>query len=167
MLRVVITCRAQRAEQALNSLNFEMANSDLGYRFITLSIAILDPVRHEVQLASAGHLPPLVRRTGKPSEFVGARESGMPLGVMADQKYESLLITMEPNDVIVFYTDGITEALNPLNELFAKERVQQVVDTGPESVSQLVPALVDAAAVFREGRAQRDDICVTALRRSQ
>ena len=156
---------AQTADRALNSLNFEMADSGLGYRFITLSIAILDPVRHEIQLASAGHLPPIVRRHGKHTEFIGHKESGMPLGVMADQVYECLAIPLNPNDAIVFYTDGITEAMNPLNELFAKERARTAIENGPESVAQLIPALVDAVELFCDGSPQRDDMCITALRR--
>lgn len=156
---------ALSADKAITSLNAEMSNCALGYRFITLSIAVLDPVRHEVQLASAGHLPPIVRRDGRPAEFVGHRESGMPLGVMAEQTYGSLTIPLEPNDTIVFYTDGITEAMNPQSQLFSKERARVAITDGPQSVTQLVPALIAAVESFCEGEPQRDDICVTALRR--
>lgn len=170
MARLHASCRyylygASTAESALNGLNFEMSNSDMGYRFITLSIAILDPFRHEIQMASAGHVPPLFRRPGKHVEFLGIRESGMPLGVLADQQYASYVVKLEPDDTIVFYTDGITETLSPRNELFAKERLRDVIESGPQSVTELVPALVEAVAVFREGQPQRDDICVTAFRR--
>ena len=170
MARLHASCRyylysASNAEGALNKLNFEMANSGLGYRFITLSVAFLDPIRHEIQLASAGHLPPIIRRPGHRAEFVGVRESGMPLGVMADQRYKSFIIKLQPEDTVVFYTDGITEAINSQSQLFGKERVRSAIDNGPESVVQLVPALIDAVEVFREGRLQRDDVCVTALRR--
>lgn len=157
---------AQCANKALDSLNSEMANSELGYRFITLSIAILDPSRHELQLASAGHLPPVFRRRNQGTDIIGNRESGLPLGVMPDQKYELLRIPLEPDDVILFYTDGITEAMNSRNELFAKERARQVIADGPQSVTELVPALIEAVDAFCDGRAQRDDICVTALRRT-
>lgn len=170
MARLHASCRynlynASTAEQALNNLNFEMANSDLGYRFITLSIAILDPQRHEIQLASAGHLPPIVRRVGKQSEFVGTKESGMPLGLLPEQNYKSFVMQLEPNDTVVFYTDGITESLNSESELFAKDRVRALVDHGPESVTELVPALIGAVEQFSGDSPQRDDICVTALRR--
>lgn len=170
MARLHASCRyhlfgAARAEQALNGLNFEMANSDLGYRFITLSIAFLDPVKHEIQLASAGHLPPVVRRSGARATFVGVRESGLPLGVLAEQQYTSFAIPLQPNDAVLFYTDGITEAINPLSELFGKERLRSLVDSEHKSVTKLVPALVEAVERFRDGAPRRDDICVTALRR--
>ena len=122
-------------------------------------------MRHEIQLASAGHLPPIVRRHGNQTEFVGHRESGMPLGIMADQKYGSLTIPLEPNDAIVFYTDGITEAMNSRSQLFTKERARQVIAEGPPSVTEVVPALIRAVELFCDGEPQRDDICVTALRR--
>ncbi len=156
---------ALSANGALNSLNFEMANSELGYRFITLSIAILDPTRHEIQLASAGHLPPIVRR-GNEAELIGHRQSGLPLGVMAEQKYESLPIPLAPGDSIIFYTDGITEAMNSRFELFAKERARNVIADGPESVIELIPTLINAVELFSENLPQRDDICVIALRRT-
>ena len=156
---------ASTANGALNSLNFEMASSEMGYRFITLSIAILDPSRHEIQLASAGHLPPIVRR-GTKAELIGHRQSGLPLGVMAEQKYESIAIPLDPGDSIVFYTDGVTEAMNSRSELFAKERVRKVIEDGPESVVELIPSLIDAIESFSESLPQRDDICVIALRRT-
>ena len=156
---------ALSANGALNSLNFEMASSEMGYRFVTLSIAVLDPTCHEIQLASAGHLPPIVRR-GNEAEFIGHRQSGLPLGVLAEQKYESLAIPLHPGDSIVFYTDGVTEAMNSRSELFAKERVRQVIENGPESVIELIPALIDSVEAFSENLPQRDDICVIALRRT-
>ena len=156
---------AQSADKAITSLNSEMANCSLGYRFITLSIAILDPLRHEIQLASAGHLPPIVRRHGRAAEFMGHRESGMPLGIMGDQFYGSLTIPLGPNDTIVFYTDGITEAMNPESVLFSKERARDVISKGTESVELLVPSLIEAVEKFTDGQPQRDDICVIAVRR--
>lgn len=170
MARLHAACRyhlfsASSADQALTSLNFEMSNSSLGYRFITLSIAILDAKRHEVELASAGHVPPVYRHHGRQAEFIGIRESGMPLGVMANQKYNSLTLSIQPNDALLFYTDGITEAMNADNQLFGKDRVQDVVADGPPSVGQLVPILVNSVETFCAGRPQRDDICVTAFRR--
>lgn len=158
---------ASSANQALNSLNFEMANSGLGYRFITLSIALLDPKTHELELASAGHLPPILRHQGKKAEFVGFRESGMPLGVLADQDYASIIIPLKPKDVIVFYTDGITEAMNEDSALYTRERALTMIANGAELVEDLVPSLIDAVEEFCEGREQRDDICVTALRRAK
>jgi len=156
---------ASSANQALTSLNFEMANSGLGYRFITLSIAMLDPKTHQLELASAGHLPPILRHQGNKAEFVGFHESGMPLGVLADQDYASLIIPLQPKDVIVFYTDGITEAMNHESALYTRERALTMIAAGAESVEDLVPSLIDAVEEFCEGREQRDDICVTALRR--
>ena len=156
---------AQRAELALASLNTEMADSAMGYRFITLSIAILDPVAHEIQLASAGHPPPILRRHGRQAKMVSHSESGMPLGIMRDLKYKSLTIPLGQDDSIVFYTDGITEAMNHENVLFAKERATKSISKGPKSVKELVPALIDDVDQFCEGKPQSDDICVIAIRR--
>ena len=85
---------------------------------------------------------------------------------MADQKYESLPIPLAPGDSIIFYTDGITEAMNSRFELFAKERARNVIAGGPESVIELIPKLIDAVESFSENQPQRDDMCVIALRRT-
>lgn len=170
MARLHASCRyhlygASSAATALNSLNFEMANSGLGYRFITLCIAMLDSINHEVELASAGHLPPIIRRQNLETEYIGAKESGMPLGVKSEQSYESVKVRLGPGDVMVFFTDGITEAMDTNSRLFSKERLCEVVVNGPTKVADLVPALVQAVENFCDGRAQRDDMCVTALGR--
>ena len=171
MARLHASCRhhltkAKSADEALTNLNGEMSNSGLGYRFITLALAILDSKRHELELCSAGHLPPLLRRADRSTEFIGMKESGMPLGVMAEQVYKSTILHIQPNEMILFYTDGITEALSPGGQLFAKDRVRMVVEDGAESVEALVPELIDAVEVFRDGKPQRDDICVMAFRRT-
>jgi len=84
---------------------------------------------------------------------------------MRDLKYKSLTIPLGQDDSIVFYTDGITEAMNHANVLFAKERASKSISKGPKSVKELIPALIGDVDKFCEGKPQSDDICVIAIRR--
>lgn len=153
------------ASKAMNSLNVEVANSGLGFRFITLAFAVVDPRLNEVSIANAGHLPPVRRSADGRAELVGMHESGMPLGIAPDQQFEEIIIRLDPDESLLFYTDGITEAMNSENVLFGKHRLMQAVASCAAPPRDLVKSLVTSVELFCDGRAQRDDICVTAVRR--
>jgi len=153
------------ASKAMNSLNVEVATSGLGFRFITLAFAVIDPKTNEISIANAGHLPPARRLADGRVELIGMNESGMPLGVVADQQFEELVIRLEPSESLVFYTDGITEAMNEGSVLFGKERLMTALASCQGDSEALVKCLVTAVEKFCDARAQFDDICVTAVRR--
>lgn len=157
---------ASSPSKAMNSLNEEVATSGLGFRFITLAFAVVDPKSHEISIANAGHLPPVRRFADGSVELVGMNESGMPLGVVQDQQFEELVIQLQPNESLVFYTDGITEAMNEGNELYGKHRLMEAVAACDGNSEALVKCLVASVEKFCDARPQRDDICVTAVRRT-
>ena len=151
--------------KAMNSLNVEVANSGLGFRFITLAFAVVDPKSNEICISNAGHLPPVLRRADGRAELLGMNESGMPLGIAADQQFEELVVRLQPNESLLFYTDGITEAMNAKNELFGKHRLMQAISSCSAPARDLVKALVTSVELFCDSSPQRDDICITAVRR--
>lgn len=156
---------AATAADALTSLNQEIATSGLGFRFITLAIAILDTQKHELDLANAGHLPPLIRNSQRKVIAVGQSESGMPLGVSPTQSFRQLLIPLQPNDTVLMFTDGVTEAMNPALEIYGRPRLMTTMSAGPVEVSKLIPAIVDDVEKFYGSVTQRDDLCAVAFRR--
>jgi phosphoserine phosphatase RsbU/P len=151
--------------EALGGLNGEIASSGLGHRFITFVLAVVDPSSHELTLANAGHLPPLLRDGRKKVHMVGRKESGLPLGVLADQEFEEIRLTLSPGDAVVMFTDGITEAMNDKNEIYSRRRLSRFIGHGPEDVAELVEGIVEDVETFSKGRTQRDDMCLVALRR--
>lgn len=156
---------ASSAASALTNLNAEIASSGLGYRFITLALAIVDASRHEVTLANAGHLPPVCRRTSGTTEQPGIQESGMPLGILPDQRFQEIRLTLEPGDALVFYTDGVTEAMDPDQRIYGRNRLGVTVGNGPSRVTDLVPVIVEDVEAFCGAQQQRDDLCIVAIRR--
>lgn len=156
---------ATSASEALEGLNSEIMSSGLGYRFITLCLAVLDPHRHELRLANAGHLPPLLRSSGGAVGPIGLNTSGLPLGISATHAYQELIVPLQANDAVLFYTDGVTEAMNPEQQIYGRERLSETLAKGPAAVAELVPYIFDDVERFYEARGQRDDVCMVALRR--
>ena len=149
----------------MGGLNTELAASGLGHRFVTCVLATLDPQEHDLVIANAGHLPPVLRNAKGNVESLARAESGMPLGIAPTQEFNEFRIKLQPGDHCVFYTDGITEAMNPDNEIYGRKRLYDYIAGGPVGVDQLVKGIVADVEKFCRGRTQRDDMCVVALRR--
>jgi phosphoserine phosphatase RsbU/P len=156
---------ATSAGEALTSLNCEIINSGLGYRFITLALLVIDPEQHELHLTSAGHLPPVLRSSDGSVQAIGVKESGMPLGVTATQSYRELRLALQPGDSLLLYTDGVTEAMSVSHEIYSRQRLAQVFSQCPATVTDVIPALLSDVEKFCQGGPQRDDICLVAIRR--
>ena len=79
---------------------------------------------------------------------------------------EVATVALQRGDRILFYTDGITEAMNEGNELYGKHRLMEAVAACDGNSEALVKCLVASVEKFCDARPQRDDICVTAVRRT-
>lgn len=156
---------ATSASEALSSLNSEIATSGLGFRFITLVLAVINPRTNEIHVANAGHLPPILRKADGAVASIGHEVSGMPLGVIAQQNYQELVLQIAPNDSLLFFTDGVTEAMDAAQQIFGRERLDETFRQAPQPVRELVPYVVDAVENFIDERNQRDDMCIVAVRR--
>ena len=128
--------------KVLSALNAEIHAQGMGHRFVTFVLLTLDPVRHEMTIANAGHLPPIVRTADGKSTSVGRKESGMPLGINPEQEYGEITLALEPGTSVVVYTDGITEAMNAANDLFGRVRLENFVSSISGSSEDLTKAIV-------------------------
>ncbi|MBI1347201.1 SpoIIE family protein phosphatase [bacterium] len=158
---------ATSAAEALSSLNSEIATSGLGFRFITLVMAVINPKTNEVHIANAGHLPPLLRSRRGVIGPIGLKDSGMPLGVLLQQNYRETVLPLEPDDTLLFFTDGLTEAMNDAEQIYGQGRLLELLKTAPVPVEDLVPFVVDDVEHFVSERSQRDDLCIVAVRRME
>ena len=156
---------ATNPAEAMTGLNEEMATSGLGLRFITLVMAVFNLKTHQMHFANAGHLPPLIRRTDGTVEAVGMKDSGMPLGLGGSQTFREITVSLGPGEGCVFYTDGVTEAVNAQQELFGRKRLNESVQRARASAEKLVQTVVDDVERFYGDLPQRDDMCVVAVHR--
>lgn len=156
------------ADQALAELNTEIASSGVGLRFITFVMAVLDPKKHTVSLVNAGHMAPLLRKSADGTVVTVAQDkSGMPLGVLKDQTFHVETFSLEKGDTLVFYTDGVTEAMDTENNLYHRTRLEKYIESGPEEVEPLVNGILSDVEAFRQGALQTDDVCIVSFRRKK
>jgi serine phosphatase RsbU (regulator of sigma subunit) len=152
--------------EAICRLNREFAGPTLGDMFITFLLAVLDPREHTLTLINAGHIPPLLRRgqTGAVQQL-GVLEAGPPLGYDADQDYGACSVALEPDDMVVMYTDGISEASDPHGKFYGIKGVYNLVARGAPNVESLGRRLMLDVERFTDNTPQSDDICLLCFER--
>ncbi|MEK6326248.1 MAG: SpoIIE family protein phosphatase [Actinomycetota bacterium] len=125
---------------------------------VTLLYAVVDPDGHTVQVASAGHPPPLLLDPGGPPTFVEA-PAGSPLGVARYSAYEESVTTLDPSSTLLLYTDGLVEGPDlPLGQ--GLDGLRRSMEDGPREPEELCQAVLDSLDV-RVGF--NDDLALLAL----
>ena len=151
--------------EVLARVNRHVYDADVDGRFVTLALAELDTREHRMRVFNAGHTDPLVRRAGGRVEVVGRVGSGPPLGADPDSVYGADIISLGPGDVVILYTDGVTEAMDRDGRMFGEERLLRTVAGAPEGVAQVGEAIVAAVRGHAVGRSQFDDITLVCFGR--
>lgn len=126
-----------------------------GGSFVTAFYGIFNPQSRELIYASAGHNPPRVRR--EDGVFPLAMSSGLPLGVMEMDPYTECQLSLQAGDVLLLYTDGITEAFATSNEMFGEKRLDDVLAVSGNRAQVIVDAIEASVKRFATGRAAEDD----------
>ncbi len=146
-----------RPEEALNRVNRLLCEKSLPYQFVTLFLFVLGP-DGAGQFISAGHNPAYLFRseTGKVERLVSDAHF---LGMFDFATYPSLTLRLAPGDVLVVYSDGLTDAHNGQEEMFGDERLLSIIHQEAPSGSQaLERTLLKAIEEFTQGTPQTDDI---------
>jgi sigma-B regulation protein RsbU (phosphoserine phosphatase) len=149
-------------EQA-NRLILSDARSGL---FVTCFYGILDIASGSLLFADGGHNYPLHYRTAT-GMVEPLQAQGIVLGIVPDPRFEQHVATVEPGDVICFYTDGVTEAMNPRRQLFGEERLAEILRRSQHlAPEEIVDRIIDAVTSFTAGTPQADDITLVVLKRN-
>ena len=133
--------------------------------FVTLFYAVLDPETGTLLYANGGHNPPLVVHPGGASTVL-PMTGGMALGVMSGLSYRQDAATLQPGDIAILYTDGVTEAMNARDEEFGLDRLQAVfAERQPDNAQEVSLAVFEAVHEFAGATPQSDDItCLIVVR---
>jgi serine phosphatase RsbU (regulator of sigma subunit) len=147
-----------------NEIILADASTDM---FVTAFYAVVDPASRTLRYAVAGHCPPLLLRAADcSSEWLQGR--GTALGVLETIELEEREISLETGDVVVFYTDGVTEAANADYELFGADRLREAVSqANGQGARALLEHIVDAVDTFVGRHEQVDDLTIVVLRCEQ
>lgn len=151
--------------RAVSGLNAEMASSGLGHRFITFLVMVIDPATHRVSLVNAGHLSPLVRRGDGSVQEVGRNESSLPLGIIPDLECQESQFELAPGELVIAYTDGVTEAMNDKREIYGRKRLETCIANSPNIIDEQVKAIITEVEDFLGESTSRDDTCLVGFQR--
>jgi sigma-B regulation protein RsbU (phosphoserine phosphatase) len=114
---------------------------------------------------NCGHNPPLILRRGE-STFESLRNCGPPLGIVDDFNYVPRSVTLAPGDMLLLYTDGVTEAETSQSDQFGMTRLEQtILETRGQPARGVVEHVIKRVAEFVDSAPQSDDItCVAVVR---
>jgi sigma-B regulation protein RsbU (phosphoserine phosphatase) len=144
-----------------NRMIYEDSKSDM---FVTLFYAILDSRAMTLDYVNAGHNPPLLLQ-GESSAVVLLKAKGIALGVIDEVDLQSVRVDLKPGDVLVLYTDGVTEAINDREEEFGEERLLKIItENRTRPAQEILDRILSAITAFAGDRPQYDDITIMILR---
>ncbi len=150
----------------LSSVNALLEEDNESLMFVTVFYAVFDPTTGDFTYANGGHNPPLLVHVDGTSDYLPTTD-GIALGVMPEYQFEESSVTLAPGELVVLYTDGVTEAIDSKDEEFGADRLQEVFRGGPPgSVREANEAVFGAVEAFAGDAPQFDDItCVTIMRK--
>jgi sigma-B regulation protein RsbU (phosphoserine phosphatase) len=133
-------------------------------RFITFFFSVLNAATGELAYANAGHNPPILVRSNGDAEML---EGGGPvLGILSIAPYSEMRAQLDHGDMLVLYSDGVTEANNPAYDEFDEERFIEVLKAHRTlPAAEIVQAVIKAVTEFAAGAPQADDITLLVAKR--
>ncbi|MBE9471113.1 MAG: SpoIIE family protein phosphatase [Chloroflexi bacterium] len=150
---------------ALMRANELILNDSQSSLFVTAFYATLDTHSGRLTYANAGHNRPLWLQV-RSGEIQEVTARGIALGVLESIELEEREIDVAPGDLLVFYTDGVTEAMNTSGQQFDGERLRAAVTANPDaSAQQILSAVVDAVRAFTGDTPQSDDLTLFVAKR--
>ena len=149
--------------EVLREVNDLLIEDNEGGMFVTLLYAVYDPSSRELTYANGGHNSPLVVHPDGTSALFPLTD-GIALGIAPDLSYKQNMVTLSPGDSVIFYTDGVTEAMNSEEEEFGLDPLSEFFRTNPpENPEETTAAVFDAVNAFAGEMAQSDDITCLVL----
>jgi sigma-B regulation protein RsbU (phosphoserine phosphatase) len=133
--------------------------------YVTLLCAVIDPAEGSLTVAAAGH-PPVMLYRAATREIVEVGNGAPPLGTFLAARYEEVRQPLARGDVLLFYTDGLTETLNDQGNLYGTDRLIRAFSRAAESRSPraIRDALLGDLSSFKGDRDQEDDTTLVVVR---
>lgn len=166
MSKILIKSRAKDDRdpaKVIARVNNELGEDNPECMFVTVFFGVLNLCTGELEYTNAGHNPPLIRKASGEVEVVDDLH-GPVAGVMPGEDYGQSTLQMEPGDVLLVFTDGVTEAMDVDRNLYGDDRLFDVMKAVPDNSAQAVVNCVkESVDAFAVGTEQADDITMIAL----
>lgn len=146
---------------SVHKLLMEMSQADM---FVTVFYGVIDPAQNNLRYARAGHDRPLLLSptTGEWRFLTG---EGTALGFVDEVSLEEVVVDLHPDDLIIFYTDGITDANSPAGEFFGSERLRETVcAAGGLGADDMCDHIFEHVDQFQTGAVQHDDMALLVVK---
>ncbi|HPG39149.1 MAG TPA: SpoIIE family protein phosphatase [bacterium] len=173
MIRTALRTEARGikdAAEVLTRVNDFVVNDMKKGMFVTLFYVIIDSKKRRINFASAGHNPMILYRPSQQKTYY-LNPRGFPIGISLPEKdlfkrsLQSDTLALAEDDILLVYTDGITEAMNARREMFGEERFLNVIrDSGTLKAEEFIEKLQKEINSFTEGSPQNDDITLVAIK---
>ena len=154
------------AAECMTESNLLLANSSVKYMFVTVFYAILNTKSGLVTYSNAGHNPPHILRADGTIEQL-PMDGRFMVGVFPEEEYADTTLQLEHGDVLVMYTDGVTEATDSDGMMFGSERLDSILRSQESGVrsQEIVEAVKAGVADFVKDAEQSDDITMLVVKR--
>jgi len=154
-------------DEILRRLNDELAEQNPRGMFVTLQCLVFDLGLGRVTCAGAGHHQLAILSEGRPPRLACA-STGLPAGLMPSNPIERETLTLEPGDMFVLFSDGVSEAMNRTDDFYGEERLlATLAAVSGRTPADTVNAVLADVRTFADGAKQSDDITVLAARYSR
>ena len=170
LVRTNLAVRQGEVARFVTEVNDSFYKVTASNRYATLFFAVVDVSKQTLHYVNAGQNPPLLLRNGTlPAHGLGATESlecgGPPVGIFAQSQYRSEQVLLHDGDVLVAYTDGVVEALNPQQEEFGEERLRDIVRSSLSlSAAEICKRIAERLQAFVAESPQWDDITLVVMK---
>jgi len=143
----------------LNATLYEVSDEKM---FVTFAYAVADPARRSIAVATAGHPPALLKRAAT-GDVEQLRTVSMGLGIQSGSAYSSLDNAFDRGDILLLYTDGLTEAMNKQQEQFGIERLQEFLRSSRSSPRETCSQLISELEKFAGAKTFQDDVSLVCI----
>jgi phosphoserine phosphatase RsbU/P len=140
---------------------FLCSHAEIG-RYATMFFGILDQAGH-LEFINAGHPSPILLRRGVAEEAFS--EGSFPVGLVPEAEYTAVCLKLEPGDTMVLFSDGVTEAMDPAEELYGVPRLRELLNGRLECpLEDLQKCVLESVETFTRGASQADDLTLLIVR---
>lgn len=161
-LRTAVSFAGEEPAAVLDAVNANAYASSLADRYATLFYGVYDGRTHTLRYANAGHNSPLVIRNDGTVSLL--ERGGVPVGIFPKWGYEEGLAALEPGDLFVAYTDGVSEAQNEAGEEWGEAGIRKAISECTEKKPEAIAAKIFEAMEGFSRRRQTDDATVIVAR---
>ncbi len=153
-------------DEAVKYINNHMCAAAVEGRFVTYVLVKIDLKTNHLTAVMAGHMSPIIRKPDGTIEEFDDDSIGLPIGVVEDYPFEVVSRDLQEGELVVLYTDGVSEAMNQNEDLYTEDRVREFVKNGSSNAAELGKALLADVRHHANGHEQNDDITIMTFGRN-